>query len=736
MSKLIEIRILPPIAIARMGNAEQPMENYDYSDEYSDNFIRKLKFKPNLVIENSVTTLSDEPLKTGFVKPSDFKKKVNVSNLIKPVSPFIELWGIFEGSEDKLVPLTSKKLKESGFELCDLVCELEAANKKIYRRTNEIRDIIEPKASTSDEGYNTAKLLKICGDDYKKYPINARADSFIDKKQTISFGSFQVCPPSSDDLIRLRFTPSKGKLYQNQPIETGTHAAVNRVQVKLDSSWTSLSEIKTDRHPMPQKTIDPGLFDDTCDCLLTIKIGNQLTANSRIFSGPPDFSPDTEFLRSGFDEFEQYLMGNEVSEREYPDSPEGNQILITEVINIMQRAVDTVSISKPFGMARRWYSEESIKNIGLSYFENQYVVDKHKQIFKQLLAVQKKPQTSNNKKLMAVWLNFLHDKLRTTSLAPEDKSDSVINTIQSYKMPLFMRGSDYGFLVLTERQRHKIKFAIERLNSNDSQTFDHHNFVLKKDIDSSSLDALDIMGLLSYRPLGNPPSTSIKSAVSNCMPGLEFDLRGIWQRFLRNNAPLESSDRLDWQLNDWIIHETDSTALFKPGEVYTDLEGNFNGAEKITLTNRGSLIELSRQDYTQKEDQTDRFNRLTRFIHNNKNNDLLDLKVGENDLNKVQLNELIDHKTGHIKRGNAGELTHGLCSPWQMDFRDCSCNYWSANRPDFINVTLETDDNTGKQIEKGKYWINKEDGSKATHDDLYNDWQGLLSFVIEGNSND
>ena len=31
-----------------------------------------------------------------------------------------------------------------------------------------------------------------------------------------------------------------------------------------------------------------------------------------------------------------------------------------------------------------------------------------------------------------------------------------------------------------------------------------------------------------------------------------------------------------------------------------------------------------------------------------------------------------------------GELMLGLCSPWQHDFRDCSCFYWAANHPDIV----------------------------------------------------
>jgi hypothetical protein len=33
-----------------------------------------------------------------------------------------------------------------------------------------------------------------------------------------------------------------------------------------------------------------------------------------------------------------------------------------------------------------------------------------------------------------------------------------------------------------------------------------------------------------------------------------------------------------------------------------------------------------------------------------------------------------------------GELSQGLCSPWQNDYRECACYYWAPSRPDYVNV--------------------------------------------------
>lgn len=47
-----------------------------------------------------------------------------------------------------------------------------------------------------------------------------------------------------------------------------------------------------------------------------------------------------------------------------------------------------------------------------------------------------------------------------------------------------------------------------------------------------------------------------------------------------------------------------------------------------------------------------------------------------------------------------GELTAGLCSPWQNDFIACTCTYWAAQRPDFTFP----DDTSTTQV----HWLRKE----------------------------
>jgi hypothetical protein len=88
-----------------------------------------------------------------------------------------------------------------------------------------------------------------------------------------------------------------------------------------------------------------------------------------------------------------------------------------------------------------------------------------------------------------------------------------------------------------------------------------------------------------------------------------------------------------------------------------------------------------------------------------------------------------------------GELTQGLCSPWQNDYRECACYYWAASRPDYVNTV-----DTGGGETRGDNWMSKNtkpgephyvlddrsDPRLLSYDDLFRDWQGRLHFIVGG----
>ena len=85
-----------------------------------------------------------------------------------------------------------------------------------------------------------------------------------------------------------------------------------------------------------------------------------------------------------------------------------------------------------------------------------------------------------------------------------------------------------------------------------------------------------------------------------------------------------------------------------------------------------------------------------------------------------------------------GELTQGLCAPWQNDYRECACYYWAASRPDYVNVVpdekgLSTGDSWMAKKRTGKYIPDDRVNTRLlSYDDLFINWQGELNFIVEG----
>jgi hypothetical protein len=99
---------------------------------------------------------------------------------------------------------------------------------------------------------------------------------------------------------------------------------------------------------------------------------------------------------------------------------------------------------------------------------------------------------------------------------------------------------------------------------------------------------------------------------------------------------------------------------------------------------------------------------------------------------------LEDSVTPSLDALKPGELTQGLCSPWQHDYRECACYYWPATRPDYVNVEAVPDG-----VSRGDNWMSKErsgeyvlddrvDGRMLSYVDLFKEWENLLKFQVKG----
>src|SRR6516164_7944326 len=94
---IIEIRILPALAISRLGSSPQPMDNFEWEI-------------PDLVGFRKIVPAETFYIDTNTGRIIDFKKPEKIQfrdsrKRIRPIAPFLELWARFASTEP-LVPLT------------------------------------------------------------------------------------------------------------------------------------------------------------------------------------------------------------------------------------------------------------------------------------------------------------------------------------------------------------------------------------------------------------------------------------------------------------------------------------------------------------------------------------------------------------------------------------------------------------------------------------------------------
>lgn len=293
-----ELRVLPPLAIARFGAAPSPMDNYDVTvDPERPLGYRHLSPAESLEVDEATGEITRRfvPARVFFTE----------NGLVRPVAPFLEVWAL---TEDGLVPLTTTLLSDSGASIADLRWRVEVANLKVFRRTGDDADRV-----TADSGDIA---------DHHVHPLNGTAANFWPGR-SIPLGSVRFIRPTPDHPdIRLRFTPGPGFVYgASRTPPAGQTTDPNVREVVYDANrggWVGY----TDDGPgvtapggiyANDQGVSRGYLDDGCDGLVRVSLGvgngPALTAFGRIGVGPPAYAPDGLPLRTVADELEQALFG-------------------------------------------------------------------------------------------------------------------------------------------------------------------------------------------------------------------------------------------------------------------------------------------------------------------------------------------------------------------------------------------------------------------------------------------
>jgi hypothetical protein len=441
---ILELRILPPLAIGRLGEAAEALEAFDLEinpDQPLD--YRRIVPRESFEIDPASGAI------TRCYVPATIRFKDD-NHKVRPVAPFLEVFARTSEAPDELVPLTTDLLLAKNLCLADLHWEVSLGNIKIFRRTNDIRDKIH------------ANLFDL--KDHQRHAMEGECPNFVTGKK-LPLGHVQFIKPSADfPEVRLRFTPAGGIVYgsdlrrhvskavtQADPVITCTERILYD---KEKGIWRGYSESASPTLTNPAQIyagylnddgnqVSWGYLDDECDGVVRVFLkqgGVTLRAQATIGAGPPAYAPDTLPVRVISDEMEQLLYGPHVQEE---------MVSLDAATELVFRALETVRLMNTAVMnGNPVYGRLNVASTmvrqNTNDFERYYepiaassLVDNlalrqlHERVFSTLAAGG------------APWFSEVMRK-------PEEIGDLSAKALR--KMPALMRGADGRSLTLTRRQ--------------------------------------------------------------------------------------------------------------------------------------------------------------------------------------------------------------------------------------------------------------------------------------------
>jgi hypothetical protein len=443
---ILELRILPPIAIGRLGAAATPLEAFDLEVNPQEPFdYRRIVPCPTFEVD----PIGGEITRCYVPKNIRFKDE---NKKIRPVAPFLEVYARTSELPEELQPLTLALLKTEGLSVDNLHWDIHLGNIKIYRRTNNVNDKIE------------ASLLQL--KDHQRHPIEGHCPNFHPNKK-LPLGFIQFIKPSDKfPEIRLRYTPAGGIVYgtrmkrreSDQDLVLHDDPVIDNEELVLydeaKGDWLNYTESTGPTLTNPASIyagyankegnqVSWGYLDDECDGVarvcLTRQDGTQLRAHAYIGAGPPAFAPDTLPIRVVSDEMEQILYGPEV---------EDEQVSLDDATEIVLRALETVRLMNTAVMNGNPVNGQM--NVAST------MVRQNTNDFERYYEPIAAPSIVDNLALRA-----LHERVFSTLTAggapwfakllrqPEEIGDLSSEGLR--KMPALMRGADGRSLTLTRR---------------------------------------------------------------------------------------------------------------------------------------------------------------------------------------------------------------------------------------------------------------------------------------------
>ena len=731
-----DLRILPPFAIGRLGSAPEPMDNYTIEDDPDHPLgFRRLAGAPTFVVDER----SGEIRETRDGSP-EFKQ----DGRIRPVAPFLEVFAVT--ADDVLEPLTLDLLRRHELDETKVSWRAVVANRKVVRRTGNEDDLVS--ADTKWFSGHARKRLE------------GHCNNFAKSTDFIDFGHVRYIKPTTQfPHIRLRFTPARGLIYgpnrtdgEPDPVIPESRAIYGENKGWLGFGATEPEGFRNETLPpslyaisSPAPTwlhnnvaISRGYLDDACDGFVEVRLmvaGKELTATARICAAPPVVVPDSLFVRSLADDLDQAIHGPGVAH------DEDDAAVRARAEDIVRRAYETVRFMNVAVMNGNSFkgrqallldsmpeeeaagTQRAIRPVmAPGTVDTLAIMTLHEQVFAALRG------------RAAPWFVRL---LRR----PDEVADFTDRGRR--KMPALMCGADNNYLALTWRQIETIRKAGEQsLFEPAPETPPPPDKLVPRNLSAQLL----------YKAAGNPVSSTPVTAVANCCPGLEVDFRAVWRRLLKG-IELREYDSLVVNVDAGYDKLKGHRLLrvFPPGDdkgipVVTRIVGpaSSDTTAKMYLTTDANPAGLAPLEWSNALAPILKYkgSRVRCQFTRDEAWELEDLQDPEEGafIVELEVRSFFDDDTAVISRAlaDAGELTQGLCSPWQNDYRECSCYYWASARPDYVNVEA-----TPSGLSTGDNWLQKErtgdyvpddyvDTRLILYDDLFKRWEHWLRIQVGG----
>ena len=366
MDRILGIHFRPPLAIARVGGSDTPLECFVWAYDRTTYGAHRTVIRPSLTFE----VLEDGSVRPYIPKTIQFRD----GDHLRPVAPFFELWASVQSGatgEIEERQVTLRLLEQLGASTDSVDYTITVGNRKAQRRTGSAACAYLARATTSASDWQPKTLLAFS-------PHNADEVPLVSSDRPVPLGRFQAIRPvagpsfSENDLsaLRVRFTPAAGQVYgppqavaaPASPLQPGEALPAMTLGGKLheivppanrilnpNTPWTRYAmDLAGQQDPAPSDSYDGanvgdnrswGVVDDSCDGVIEGQLvvdGRRFVATARVLSSCPDFAPD----RRPF-----YSFADDLEDRDLSESPAASgRGLRREVADLFKRVFEVASV--------------------------------------------------------------------------------------------------------------------------------------------------------------------------------------------------------------------------------------------------------------------------------------------------------------------------------------------------------------------------------------------------------